>query len=569
MSWIGTIVGVGATIWGAKKQGDSAEAAAQTAAEGSERAIEFQRESRDIALDLGSPYREAGYKGLDKIGEMTGLIESGGTFGRPSWDGSGKAVTATGTPWGDSDWTLGWDAKNGRYTASGTGGQNLWWDSSNNMWMTETGSAYGKGYGSGGRPNQNPDWSPGWGGGGSKRGVNQRAYGGVMYNVNELGPENVYSGGAITRSSNPKTMPPDPNGYVQPNRGTVIQGRNTGGAMMTAGTGAMIDPNAMGDQIQAYNNSLKNNGGGQVWAGGDPNFDERTGRYRDAMKRFGGTKLGFGGYDGSGINPESGVGAKDIHWNGQIGVQPGPGGPKLQPGNVNDMPANGGNTGGGYPTPQENPYDFTTDPGYIFRFNEGMRGLEGGAAARGGLLSGGFGRKAIRYGQDYASNEFSNIYNRIANVAGLGQVSASQGGVFAQNAGANMGNAAQAGANASAYGQQASGNAWANAGNELAQLPWGDLPWGDVFGGNKNTAPGGWGTSKGGSDKRLKENVKHVATDGRGYKWYVWNWNSTAEKLGFGDQPTFGVMADELKDVKPEAVSQGKHGYLMVDYGAL
>ena len=561
MSWIGTIVGVGTAIYGAKKASKSAKEAANTAAEGSERAIEFQRESRDIALDLGSPYRAAGYKGLDKIGEMTGLIEPGGTFGRPSQDGSGKAVTAIGTPWGNSDWTLGWDAENGRYTASGSGGQNLWWDSSNNMWMTETGSAYGKGYGSGGKPNQDPDWSPGIGGigGGGGKNVKQKAYGGVMYNINELGPENVYSGGAITRSSNPKTMPPDPNGYVQPNNGTIM-GRQKGGVM--------INPESMGDMVD------------QVWPGGTPNFDERTGRYRtgryrDVIKRYGGTKLGFGGYDGSGINPESGVGAKDIHWNGQIGVQPGPGGPKLQPGDVNDMPADArvivdnSTPVPSTPAPQENPYDFTTDPGYIFRFNEGMRGLEGSAAARGGLLSGGFGRKAIRYGQDYASNEFSNIYNRIANVAGLGQVSASQGGVFAQNAGANMGNAAQAGANASAYGQQASGNAWANAGNEIAQLPWGDLPWGDVFGGNKNPTPSGGGGGWGGSDKRLKENVKHVATDSRGYKWYIWNWNSTAEELGFGDQPTFGVMADELKDVKPEAVSQGKHGYLMVDYGAL
>ena len=130
-----------------------------------------------------------------------------------------------------------------------------------------------------------------------------------------------------------------------------------------------------------------------------------------------------------------------------------------------------------------------------------------------------------------------------------------------------MGNAAQNGANASAYGQQASGNAWANAGNEIAQLPWGDLPWGDIFGGWGGNSSGGGGSNR--SDKRLKENIKHVATDDRGYKWYSWDWNSTAKDLGIDNEPTFGVIADELKDIKPEAVSRGKDGYLMVDYGAL
>jgi hypothetical protein len=38
-----------------------------------------------------------------------------------------------------------------------------------------------------------------------------------------------------------------------------------------------------------------------------------------------------------------------------------------------------------------------------------------------------------------------------------------------------MGTAAAQGAYASAYGQQASGNAWANAANQIGQLPWGDL----------------------------------------------------------------------------------------------
>jgi hypothetical protein len=89
--------------------------------------------------------------------------------------------------------------------------------------------------------------------------------------------------------------------------------------------------------------------------------------------------------------------------------------------------------------------------------------LERGAAARGGLLSGGFARKAIRYGQDYATGEFSNIYNRISNIAGLGQVSAQSGGNQAIAAGGAMGGAASQGALSSAYGDMGATNAWAGA----------------------------------------------------------------------------------------------------------
>jgi len=130
---------------------------------------------------------------------------------------------------------------------------------------------------------------------------------------------------------------------------------------------------------------------------------------------------------------------------------------------------------GGYPTPVENPYPIETDPGYQFRLNEGMRVLERGAGARGGLLSGGFARKALRYGQDFASHEYSNIYNRISNIAGLGQVAAQSGGAAAMQAGANMGQAASDRALSSAYGAQGQANAWGNAANQIANLPWGSV----------------------------------------------------------------------------------------------
>jgi hypothetical protein len=56
--------------------------------------------------------------------------------------------------------------------------------------------------------------------------------------------------------------------------------------------------------------------------------------------------------------------------------------------------------------------DFQTDPGYAFRLSEGMKALDRTAASRGGLLSGATLRGAQRYGQDLASQEYQNAFNR-------------------------------------------------------------------------------------------------------------------------------------------------------------
>lgn len=56
--------------------------------------------------------------------------------------------------------------------------------------------------------------------------------------------------------------------------------------------------------------------------------------------------------------------------------------------------------------------DFEQDPGYAFRQSEGMRALERSASARGNLLSGGTLRGIQRFGQDLASQEYGNAFNR-------------------------------------------------------------------------------------------------------------------------------------------------------------
>ena len=98
------------------------------------------------------------------------------------------------------------------------------------------------------------------------------------------------------------------------------------------------------------------------------------------------------------------------------------------------------------------------DPGYGFRLSEGMKALDRQAAARGGLISGAALKGAQRYGQDYASGEFNNAYQRLA---GLAQIGPSAAGVL-NNLGQNYANAA--GQNLMAGGQ-AVGQGYLGAGN--------------------------------------------------------------------------------------------------------
>ena len=69
---------------------------------------------------------------------------------------------------------------------------------------------------------------------------------------------------------------------------------------------------------------------------------------------------------------------------------------------------------GRYATAEFTPADFLAnqDPGYAFRMSEGMKALERSAAARGGLLSGSTLKATQRYGQDLASTEYQNAFNR-------------------------------------------------------------------------------------------------------------------------------------------------------------
>lgn len=103
------------------------------------------------------------------------------------------------------------------------------------------------------------------------------------------------------------------------------------------------------------------------------------------------------------------------------------------------------------------------DPGYGFRLGEGLKALERMQAARGNMLSGGAMKAGQRYAQDYASGEYSNAYNRLANIAGLGQTAGTQLGGAAQQFGQTAGNVMGQEANALAAGRIGRGSAYGSA----------------------------------------------------------------------------------------------------------
>lgn len=117
--------------------------------------------------------------------------------------------------------------------------------------------------------------------------------------------------------------------------------------------------------------------------------------------------------------------------------------------------ANPGTGGyGKYATAEFTPEQFyaNQDPGYGFRFNEGLKAVDRQAAARNGLISGAALKASQRFGQDMASQEYQNAFNRyqtsrtntLSPLQGLtaqGAAAAGQLGQYAQNYGTNVGNA--------------------------------------------------------------------------------------------------------------------------------
>jgi len=196
---------------------------------------------------------------------------------------------------------------------------------------------------------------------------------------------------------------------------------------------------------------------------------------------------------------------------------------------------------------------YQEDPGYQFRLSEGNKALERSLAAKGqfGSMNPAAAKALQEYGQQSASQEYgnaydrynndqTNIYNRLAGIAGIGQTTNQQmqqaGQQYAASAGdlyTGMGNSIVA----------------ANQANQANK--------GSMFGSLLNA-----GTSLGSawlmSDKNLKENIKSVGFE-NGYPIYEFTYK------GKPDAKFIGVMAQEVEKITPEAVGE-IDGHKAVNY---
>lgn len=202
-------------------------------------------------------------------------------------------------------------------------------------------------------------------------------------------------------------------------------------------------------------------------------------------------------------------------------------------------------------------------PDYQFTQSEGNRALGQAQAARGNLFSGGAAKELEQYNQGLASQQINNVWNRLSGLSGAGQVANQNTQNALQNAGQSVGNSlmgigdARASGRLGAYQAQQQGlNNWlsiAGMASGAGMFGGGGQPPTD-FASGINGAAGLF------SDRRLKSNIRRIGTHASGLPWYSY------EIFG---EPAEGVMADEVLEVKPEAVGVHPSGFLVVNYGAL
>lgn len=268
---------------------------------------------------------------------------------------------------------------------------------------------------------------------------------------------------------------------------------------------------------------------------------------------------------------------------------------------------------------------FSASPGQQFLQEQGQRALLRNASAIGGLGGGNVRRELVRQGIGFAQQDFGDQFNRLGFLSQIGAGAAGQQAGIAQRAGefggqailgtgqdlaggrtrAGEGIAGAIGGTGSALadlisrqgqgisdilgqgtgslanllaeggrGQQLSqeqlatliANIATGSGSQVAGLP--GLPGlrpNESQLGNIGTLAAGAGTAIAAfSDLRLKKNINKVGQTDKGINFYTWDWNEIGRKIT-GKKYGFGVIAQEIRKIIPEAVINGR--WLMVDYG--
>jgi hypothetical protein len=70
------------------------------------------------------------------------------------------------------------------------------------------------------------------------------------------------------------------------------------------------------------------------------------------------------------------------------------------------------------------------------------------------------------------------------------------------------------------------------------------------------------------SDRKVKQNIKRIGSHRRGFGLYLFDYKPEYAKQ-WGEGRQFGVIAQEVEKVVPEAVSMHPGGYRLVDYSVL
>ena len=158
--------------------------------------------------------------------------------------------------------------------------------------------------------------------------------------------------------------------------------------------------------------------------------------------------------------------------------------------------------------------------------------------------------------------------------SGLSNLINQQGGAAANTLGATGGNIANL---LSGIGQQTGlsqerlGELLANISTGSATGPQASLAQFNNTQGNAQ-AVGNFASAVGGvigvSDRRLKTNIQQVGALPSGLNVYTWDWTKEGQRIA-GNAQRIGVIAQEVQDVMPSAVTEHESGYLMVNYGAL
>jgi hypothetical protein len=186
--------------------------------------------------------------------------------------------------------------------------------------------------------------------------------------------------------------------------------------------------------------------------------------------------------------------------------------------------------------------------------------------------SAGLRQQGFANAQQMAQQDIQNRLSQAAQMSNLGQQSFGYGNTIQQQM-AQQGAMQQALNQAlidAAKGQFGAYQQAPAAGLSIMTQALGASPHGETTTSQKNLGVMDYltagATLYGMSDIRLKTNITHTRTLDNGVKVYSWNWSEEGRDLAHAWQPSHGVIAQEVAEIYPEAVTITESGYLAVDY---